>query len=84
MVPLIVSLWLFTGHGRPGSGFREGKSPSLGPRMTVMGELSLMGLTPRERGLDFLSFVECGVFLCVCVCGVVFWSGFGFELCVLQ
>lgn len=78
VVPLIVSLWLFIRHCRPGRGFLKGKSPSLGPRMTVVGELTLMGLTPRERGLDFSVF--CGVF---CFfwgggCGVVFGVVFGF------
>lgn len=59
VVPLIVSLWLLIRHCRPGSGFLEGKSPSLGTRITVVGELTLMGLTPRKRGLDFSVF--CGV-----------------------
>ena len=87
VVPLIVSLWLFIRHCRPGSGFLEGKSPSLGPRMTVVGEL-----TPRERGLDFFFFFFFFFFL-VCFfffvfffffffffdfCGVVFGVVFGF------
>lgn len=80
VVPLIVSLWLFIGHCRPGSGFREGKSPGLGPRMTVAGELSLKGLTPRERGMDFFFLLWSVIFFC----GVVFGVVLVFELCVLQ
>lgn len=84
VVPLIVSLWLFTRHCRPGSGFLEGKSPSLGPRMTVVGEF-----TPRERGLEFfffLSFVECVFFVFVFLIFVEWFLEWFlvFELCVLQ
>lgn len=65
VVPLVVSLWLFIRHCRPGSRFLEGKSPSLGPRMTAVGELTLTGLTPRERGLGFSAF--CGVWGLFCL-----------------
>lgn len=70
VVPLVVSLWLFIRHCRPGSGFLEGKSPSLGPRMTAVGELTLTGLTPRDRGLGFSAF--CGVWGLFCLFWV-FW-----------
>lgn len=84
VVPLVVSLWLFIRHCWPGSIFREGKSPSLGPKMTVVEELSFMGLTPRERGLDFFGFfffilVFCGVWF---FCGVIFLEWFWFLSCV--
>lgn len=58
------------------------KAPAWGPRMTVMGELSRMGLTPGREGWIFCLL---GSVLCVCVCvWSGFWSGFCFELCVLQ